>query len=59
MSSVSRSRPRPTLSLVVPVFNEIGVLREFHQRAAAALAECCETYVIYRMRPKERHWLLI
>jgi polyisoprenyl-phosphate glycosyltransferase len=46
MSTVSRARPRPTLSLVVPVFNEISILPEFHQRAAAALRACCETYEI-------------
>src|SRR5262249_3606024 len=46
MHAASRSQPRPELSLVVPVFNEISVLPEFYQRASAALNSCCKTYEI-------------
>ena len=40
------SEPRPTLSLVVPVFNEVETLPEFYQRATTALQGSCDTYEI-------------
>ena len=37
---------RPLLSLIVPVYNELDTLPEFHRRATAALQGCCESYEI-------------
>lgn len=46
MPTALRSTPRPVLSLVVPVFNEIETLPAFHQRATAALERCGDSYEI-------------
>lgn len=40
------AKERPTLSLVVPMFNEQETLGKFHQRAQAALRASGETYEI-------------
>lgn len=40
------SEPRPVLTLVVPVFNEVETLAEFHRRASAVLQQCGGAYEI-------------
>ncbi len=42
----ARGKERPTLSLVVPMFNEQETLAKFHARAQAALRGCGESYEI-------------
>jgi glycosyltransferase involved in cell wall biosynthesis len=46
MSLPARVGTRPTLSVVVPIFNEIETLPEFFQRVTAAAQGCCDTYEI-------------
>jgi len=47
MTTVRQMTARPpTLSLVVPVFNEVDTLPEFYRRTTAALQGCAETYEI-------------
>jgi glycosyltransferase involved in cell wall biosynthesis len=46
MSATPGSGPRPTVSLVVPVFNEIEILPQFHQRATQTLHGCGDSYEI-------------
>jgi dolichol-phosphate mannosyltransferase len=38
--------PRPVLTLVIPVFNEVETLAEFHRRASAVLQRCGGAYEI-------------
>jgi glycosyltransferase involved in cell wall biosynthesis len=38
--------PRPTVSVVVPVFNEVESLPAFHRRATAALQGCADSFEI-------------
>ena len=44
--AATRAEPRPTLSLVVPVFNERETLPAFYERTTAALHGCCPSYEI-------------
>ncbi len=46
MTAVVSTAPRPTLSLVVPVYNEIETLAEFYRRAGAVLQQCGNEYEI-------------
>lgn len=46
IGSVDKSGPLPTLSVVVPIFNEVQTLPEFYQRATAAAQGCCDDYEI-------------
>jgi glycosyltransferase involved in cell wall biosynthesis len=46
MRAARESGSRPTLSLVVPVFNEQEILPAFYERATATLRGCCSAYEI-------------
>lgn len=46
MRAARESGSRPTLSLVVPVFNEQEILPAFYERAIATLRGCCSAYEI-------------
>ena len=47
-ASCSIALGAPVLSVLVPVYNEIEVLPEFHRRMTAVLRTCVDTYeVVY------------